>query len=163
MSKNYIPSPKTLFADLSNIIVNYLCKNSPNSLCCFWNHKSFFTTRLVYVVLAQKMCKNMPLKCKFSDFLLLKLKFIKFLMSSFKQKMSFSLNFGSLFSVMRYNSSVLFLAETVHNLNKRSPHQSAILQTFDYWRKISPNLYFDRLLKVHKILAKKYRGVISED
>ena len=35
--------------------------------------------------------------------------------------------------------------------------QSAKLQTFDCSRKISPNLYFDRLLllKVYKILAKK--------
>ena len=45
----------------------------------------------------------------------------------------------------------------------KGPHQSAKFQTFDYSRKISPNLYFDRLLKVYKILAKKYRGVISHD
>ena len=36
-------------------------------------------------------------------------------------------------------------------------------QTFDCSYKISPNLYFDRLLKVCTILAKKYRGVISHD
>ena len=36
-------------------------------------------------------------------------------------------------------------------------HQSAKFQTFDCSRKISPNLYFDRLLllKVYKILAEK--------
>ena len=27
---------------LSNITFNYLCGNSPNSLCHFWNHNSFF-------------------------------------------------------------------------------------------------------------------------
>ena len=110
LSKNSIPSSKT-FTDLSNITFNYLCENSPNSLCHFWNHKSFFTTQLVYIILVQTLHtfdKNMPSKSKFSDFSLLKLKFIKFLMSFFKQKVSFSLNFGSLFSVMRDNSSVLF-------------------------------------------------------
>ena len=45
------------------------------------------------------------------------------------------------------------LAETVHDL----AHQSAKFQTFDCSCKISPNLYFHRLLllKVYKILAKK--------
>ena len=45
----------------------------------------------------------------------------------------------------------------------KGAHQSAKLQTFDCSRKISPNLYFDRLLKIYKILAKKDRGVISHD
>ena len=45
----------------------------------------------------------------------------------------------------------------------KGAHQSAKFQTFDCSRKISPNLYFDRLLKVYKILAKKYRGVMSHD
>ena len=42
-------------------------------------------------------------------------------------------------------------------------HQSAKFQTFDCSRQISPNFYFDRLLllKVYKISARKYRGVIS--
>ena len=51
--------------------------------------------------------RSLP-KCKFSDFPLLGLKFTKFLMSFFKQKVSFSSKFGSLFSVMRDNSSALF-------------------------------------------------------
>ena len=39
----------------------------------------------------------------------------------------------------------------------KGAHQRAKFQTFDCSRKISPNLYFDRLLllKVYKILAKK--------
>ena len=52
--------------------------------------------------------KSSPSKCIFLDFLMLRLKFTKFLMSFFKQKVSFSSKFGSLFSVMRDNSSVLF-------------------------------------------------------
>ena len=68
----------------------------------------FFTTQLVCIILAQTLHKNIPSKYKFSDFPLLKLKFIKFLMSFFKQKASLSSKFGSLFSVMRDNSSVLF-------------------------------------------------------
>ena len=38
-------------------------------------------------------------------------------------------------------------------------HQSAKHHTFNCSHKISPNLYFDGLLKVYKILAKKYKGV----
>ena len=133
LSKNYIPSPITLFTDLSNIAFNYLCENPPNSLCHFWNHKSFFTTQLVYIILAQTLHtfeKNIPSKCKFSDFSLLKLKFIKFLMSFFKQKVSFSLNFGSLFSVMRDNFSVLFQLK-LYMIWTKGAHQSTKFQTFD--------------------------------
>ena len=56
---------------------------------------------------------------------------------------------GWLFSVMRDNSSVLF--------------QSTKFQTFDCSLKISPNLYFDRLLKKYHIVVNKYRGVIFHD
>ena len=110
--KKFIPSAKTLYKEgLSNITINYLCENSPHSLCHFWNHMSFFTTQLVYIILAQTLHafdKNIPSKCKFSDFSLRELKFIKFLMPFFIQKVSFSSEFGSLLKVMRYNSSALF-------------------------------------------------------
>ena len=47
----------------------------------------------------------------------------------------------------------------------KGAHQSAKLQTFSCSSKISPTLYFDRLLllKVYKILAKKYREVMSHE
>ena len=45
----------------------------------------------------------------------------------------------------------------------KAAHQRAKLQTFDYLRKTSPNWYFDKLLKVYKVLAKRYRGVTSHD
>ena len=110
LSKKYIPSAKTLYTeDLSNITFNYLCKNSPNFLCHFWNHNSFFT-QFVCIILSQTLHtidKNIPSKCKFSDFSLLELKFMKFIMSFYKQKVSFASRFGSLFSVMRDSSSAL--------------------------------------------------------
>ena len=70
--KKCIPSAKTLCTmDLSNITFNYLCVDSPNYLCHFWNHKSFFTTQLLCIFLAQTLHtfhKSSPSKCKFSDF-----------------------------------------------------------------------------------------------
>ena len=47
LSKKYIPSAKTSHTeDSSNITFNYLCENSPNYSCHFWNHKSFFKTQI---------------------------------------------------------------------------------------------------------------------
>ena len=65
-------------------------------------------------------------------------------------------NLTSPFSVMRNKSSVQFQLK-MYMLWTKGAHQSAKFQTFDCLRKISPNLYFDRLLllKVYKILAEK--------
>ena len=53
---DYIPSDKTLYTeDLSNITFNYLCKNPPNYLCHFWNHKPFFTAQLLCIFLPQTL------------------------------------------------------------------------------------------------------------
>ena len=52
--------------------------------------------------------QKQPIKVQYSDLLLLALKFTKFLMSFFKQKVSFSSKFRSHFSVTRDHSSVLF-------------------------------------------------------
>ena len=90
VSKKNIPPTKTLYTeDLFNITFNYLCENSPNYLCHFWNHKSFFTTQLLYIFLAQTLhtfYRSSSLKWKFSYFPLLRLKFtkFKFTMSFFK-------------------------------------------------------------------------------
>ena len=73
--------------DLSNITFNYFCEDSPNYLCHFWNHKSFLTTQLLCIFLAQTLntfCKRSPSNCTFSDFPLLRLNFIKLFMSFFK-------------------------------------------------------------------------------
>ena len=56
LSKNCILSAKTLYTeDLSNITFNYLPENSPTFLCHFWKYKSFFTTPLIWFVLAQTL------------------------------------------------------------------------------------------------------------
>ena len=97
LSNKYIPSAKTLYTEhLSNITFNYLCQNSWNYLCHFWNHKPFFTTHLLYIFSAQTLYtfyESNP-KCQFLDFSLLELKLTKFLMSFFKHKMSYSSKFG---------------------------------------------------------------------
>ena len=104
-SKKYILSAKILYTeDLSNITFKYLCENSPNYLCHFLNHQSFFTTQLLCIFLAQTLhtfYKSSPSKFKFRDFPLLRLKFTNFLISFFKQKVSFSSKFWSFYSVMR--------------------------------------------------------------
>ena len=51
-------------------------------ICRFWNHKSFFTTQLVCIILVQILHtfdKYIPSKFKFPDFSLLELKYVKFL------------------------------------------------------------------------------------
>ena len=70
LSKKYIPLTKTYTEDLSNITFNYFCENSPNYSCHFRNPKSFFTTQLFCIFLAQTLhtfYKSSPSKCKFSD------------------------------------------------------------------------------------------------
>ena len=66
----------------------------------------------------------------------------------------FFLNFASLFSVMKDNSSVVFLL-TLYMIWSKGTYRSAKFQTFDWSREISPNSYFDRFLflKVYKISA----------
>ena len=126
---------KTLYKeDISNITFNYLCENSPKFSCQFWNRYSYFTTQFHCICLAQTLHtfnKSSPSKCKFLDFpLLLTLKFTKFCKQFFKQKVSFSSKLGSLFSVMRNNSSVVFQLKHYMLLIKGA-HQSANFQTFD--------------------------------
>ena len=108
--------------DLSNTNFNYLCENSPNFLYHFWNQKSFFTTQLPCIFLAQTLhtfYESSPSKCKFSDFPLLALKLTKLLMSFLKQKVSFSSKFASLFSIMR-EFFCTFLVETLYVIDKGS-------------------------------------------
>ena len=83
-----------------------------------------------------------PIEVKFSDFWVVEWNFTKFLMSSLKPQVSFSVNFVSLFSVMRDNSSVLFELK-LYMIWTKGAHQSAKYQTFDCSRETSPSLYFD--------------------
>ena len=93
---------------------------------------------------------------KFLDFWVVEWKLTKLLMSYLKLQASFSLKFASLFNVMRGNSSVIFVAETLYNFYKKT-HQSAKFHTLGCSDQFSPNLYYDRvlLLKVSKISVKK--------
>ena len=70
-------------------------------------------------------------------------------------QVSFSSNFASIFNLMRDNSSVFFKLK-LYMIFKKVTHESAQFQIFDCSGKISPNLYFDRLLllKVYRISAK---------
>ena len=100
--------PKNPFFQLKHIKRIYLTLLSTT---CVKIHQIPYSFQLAYIILAQALHtfdKNILSKCTFSDFPLLVLKFINFLRSFFKQKMSFYSKFGSLFSVMRDNSSALF-------------------------------------------------------
>ena len=108
--KKYIPSAKTLYSvDLSNVTFGYLCADSPNYLRHFESYfsqqKASVSFQLKYYILSTKVIHQSE---DFQTFPLLRLKFTKFLMSFFKQKVSFYSKFRSSFSSMRDNSSVLF-------------------------------------------------------
>ena len=111
-------------------------KSSPNSSCHFCNHKVsvhsnfaslfslmedsssvFFSSYLMYFL------QSSPWKCSFSNLPLLKSKFTKSLISFFKQKVSFSSKFRSLFSVMQDHSFTRFLLKLYMALRKVT-HQS---------------------------------------
>ena len=97
-------------------------------------YNSFFTTQFLCIFFAQTLhtfYKSSASRCKFSDFPLLRLKFIKFLMSLFKQKFSFSSKCRSFFSVMRDSSSVLFQLK-LYMLLTKVVYQSANFQTY-HW------------------------------
>ena len=63
-------------------------------------------------------CVKSFVKCAIHYFSLCK--FTNFFMSFFKSQVSFSLNFASLFSVIKDNSSVLFLGQTLNTLHNRN-------------------------------------------
>ena len=92
-------------------------------------------------------------------------KFTKSFMSYLKPHVSFSLNFASLFNVMRDNSSVLSQLKR-NMIFTKGAHQSAkISGKLQLLRLISPNLCFGRLLllKVYTISAEKITGVMPLD
>ena len=118
-SMGYI-CPKNTFLQLKHYIqriyltllsATYVKIHQIPYICRFWNHKSFFTTQLVCIILVQILHtfdKYIPSNFRPPNFSLLELKYIKFLTLIFKQKVSLSSKFGSLFSVMRDNSSAFF-------------------------------------------------------
>ena len=79
-----------------------------------------------------------PLKCTFLYFRLLARKLAKFLMSFFKLRVSFPLNFASPYSVMTHNSSKFFLPEILYALDKKSPLKWNV-QSFEWMSQRPPN------------------------
>ena len=67
------------------------------------------------------LLKRSQLRINFWDFQVLRSKSVKFLMSLLKRQVCSSPNFVSLVSVMKDNSYVLFLSQTIYTLLKRSP------------------------------------------
>ena len=82
--ENYFLSARTLYTEnLPNITFNYMRENSPNYLCHFWNHKSFFMAQLLFIFLAQTLhtfYKSSSSKGKFLGFPLFGWKFTEFFM-----------------------------------------------------------------------------------
>ena len=128
---------KTTFLHLKHYLQIYLTLLSTTCVkihqipyVIFETISHFFTTQLVWISLAQTLHtfdKNIRSKCKFSEFSLLELKFIKFLMSFFKQKVCFSSKFASLSSVLIDNSLIIFHLKLYMRLMK-STHQVQIVR-----------------------------------
>ena len=105
---------------------NYLLKlKLTKSLMSFFKQKVSFSSKFCVMrdncslfFIAETLSainKRNTSKCTFLDFCLLTWKLTKFLMSFFKQKVSYF----SKFCIMRDNSSVLFIAETLSAIDKR--------------------------------------------
>ena len=75
----------------------------------------------------------------FWDFRVLWWRFAKFLMSYSKPQVTFSPNFGSLFSVTKDNSSILFRSSVMYFAQKE-PIKVQIFETFECLGQNSPNL-----------------------
>ena len=99
----------------SSVFVSFFIVIKNNSLANF---------NLIYF---QLWTKKTPLKSQFSDFEVLWWKFAKFLMLFHKPQVSFSSNFASLSSIMKDDSSLLFLVK--HYC--KAPIKGQIFETFE--------------------------------
>ena len=100
---------KNSFLQLKHV---HWCVDSPNYLCHFWNHTSFYTTQLC-IFLAQTLhtfYKSSPLEWEFSDFPLLGLKVHQIPHVIFQIKIQFFSKVLIFFSVMRDNSFILLIS-----------------------------------------------------
>ena len=71
-------------------------------------HHSSLSWKMTSLYFLAEPWYTLDMKVNFSDFWLIGWKFTKFMMTSLKQYVSFSLNFALFFNVMRNSSSVLF-------------------------------------------------------
>ena len=69
----------------------------------------------------------------------------QFLVSFLEAQVSFPSNFASIFSAIKHNSSILFLAQTLYTLFKRSPLKCKFLRFSSAWVKIRqiPHVIFE--------------------
>ena len=133
LPKKYIALAKALYTEY--LTFNCLCGNSPRTLSLYYflqhNSSVFFLTQITFSAeTLYTIDKSSTWKCKFSDLLLLRLKFTKFLMSFLGLRVSFLFKLCTLFSVMRHNSSVLFHLY-LYMLWTKEACQSANFQTFN--------------------------------
>ena len=89
------------FSDLSLLALKFI-----NFPCYFLNKEPFQLETLHHSSVSWDI--TLSSKCKFSDFWMLAWKLTKFLMSFFKQRISFPLNFTSTVSVMTHDSYEIF-------------------------------------------------------
>ena len=134
-------------------------QNSSNSSCQFWSDKSIPLQILHHsslpwhktpleilswyiVYFRSKDPIEVPF---FRPCNLLRWKFAKFLMSFFKAQVSFPSNVASIFSTIKHNSPIPFLAQALYSFFKRSPLKCNFLKCLSTWVKIFqiPYVSFD--------------------
>ena len=110
LSKKRISLAETFYKRIYPILLSTTCVKIHQFRYVNFETISHFSRKLLCIFFSYQ---SGPSKCKFSDFPQLAWKFTIFFMSFFKQKVSFSSKFGQPFSIIRDNSYVLFLAETL--------------------------------------------------
>ena len=114
-----------------------------------WQVNSFSSFVSFFIVMTQ----NSPVKLKLIHILLwikgshqvpifrlsniLWWKFAKFLMSFLKAQFSFPSNVASVFTAIKHNSPILYLAQTLYTLLKKSPLKCKFMRFSSAWVKIS--------------------------
>ena len=117
--KHYMLWTKTAHQKTTFQTVECFNEDSPSCSCHFWNHKVKFYSNFTSLFSVMKITslyffsskyfgQKESIEVKFPAFSVVGWTFTKFLMLYLKSKVSFSLNFGSLFNVIRDNSCVLF-------------------------------------------------------
>ena len=121
-SKIYIPSAKALYTeDLSNITLNHLYENSPNYLCHFWNHKSFFATTHLYLFSSNvTFLKKYPIKVQTFRLSTAQVKVQQIPHVIFQIKSHFSSRFWIFLQCHERKFFCTFLAETLYATDKSS-------------------------------------------
>ena len=123
--------------------------NLSHSSCQFWtdesiplqisNHTSFswhnspVNFKLIHFLLWIKGSHQSP---NFYTFERALVKFANFLLLFLKAQVSFPSNFASIFSAIKHNTSVFFLAQTLYALVKSSPLKCKFWRVSSAWAKI---------------------------